>query len=237
MTVTSAPMPAPPANSVMRYVISPTRLDSSDAFLFHKTTRRELYDQEWKHYSDTLGADEVIYLNERGELAEGSGPTFRGPWRWHSGVTPPLPSGLLPGVLRAELLGTGKAVEGVLSAEELATAKSVYLGNSVRGLLKALRSAEIKSAILASRRANAGRTGRDFRGLTRHQKHDDRSHRDCAGEQYLARKLAHAAAEREVREWVFIQSRMQGRLVFRHSPVCRATVAHRCACLKANIDQ
>ena len=49
---------------------------SADPFLFHKTTRRELYDGEWKHYNETLGADEVLYLNERGELAEGSRTTI-----------------------------------------------------------------------------------------------------------------------------------------------------------------
>ncbi len=36
---------APGPDAVMRYVVSPTRLDSSDAFFFHKTTRRELYDR------------------------------------------------------------------------------------------------------------------------------------------------------------------------------------------------
>jgi para-aminobenzoate synthetase/4-amino-4-deoxychorismate lyase len=90
-------MPAPVPDAMMLYVVSPTRLDSSDAFLFHKTTRRELYDQEWKHYSDTVGADEVIYLNERGELAEGSRTNIfidRGDGVL---VTPPLPAGLLPG--------------------------------------------------------------------------------------------------------------------------------------------
>jgi para-aminobenzoate synthetase/4-amino-4-deoxychorismate lyase len=135
VTVTSAPMPAPPAPSVMRYIISPTRLDSSDAFLFHKTTRRELYDQEWKHYSETTGADEVLYLNERGELAEGSRTNIfvdRG-----DGVllTPPLPAGLLPGVLRAELLATGRAREAVLFPDDLKPGNQVFLGNSVRGLL------------------------------------------------------------------------------------------------------
>ena len=137
VTVTSAAMPASGPDAVMRYVVSPTRLDSSDAFLFHKTTRRELYDQEWKHYSDTVGADEVVYLNERGELAEGSRTNIfvdRGDGVL---VTPPLPAGLLPGVLRAELLATGRAVEGILSLEDLGGAKAVYLGNSVRGLLKA----------------------------------------------------------------------------------------------------
>lgn len=137
LTVTSVPIAAPIRDAVMRYVVSPTQLDSGDAFLFHKTTRRELYDQEWKHYSDTEGADEVIYLNERGELAEGSRTNIfvdRG-----DGVliTPPLPAGLLPGVLRAELIATGRAVEGILTIEDLEPPRSVYLGNSVRGLMVA----------------------------------------------------------------------------------------------------
>ena len=71
-TITSTPHPASGAGRVMRFAVSATRLDSADPFLFHKTTRRELYDREWQHYSETVGADEVIYLNERGELAEGS---------------------------------------------------------------------------------------------------------------------------------------------------------------------
>jgi para-aminobenzoate synthetase/4-amino-4-deoxychorismate lyase len=137
VTVTSAPISAGTAPVVMRYVISPTRLDSTDAFLFHKTTRRELYDQEWKHYSETTGADEVLYLHERGELAEGSRTNIfvdRG-----DGVllTPPLPAGLLPGVLRAELLASGRAREAVLRADDLKAGGKVFLGNSVRGLLRA----------------------------------------------------------------------------------------------------
>jgi para-aminobenzoate synthetase/4-amino-4-deoxychorismate lyase len=129
-------LPAAAANAVMRYVVSPTRLDSADAFLFHKTTRRELYDQEWKHYSDTTGADEVLYLNERGELAEGSRTNI---FVERNGVliTPPLPAGLLPGVLRAELIASGRAVEGVLRLEDLTSGDRVYLGNSVRGLIPA----------------------------------------------------------------------------------------------------
>lgn len=136
ITVTSAPLPSAVPGLEMTYVVSPTRLDSSDAFLFHKTTRRELYDQEWKQYSDTVGADEVIYLNERNELAEGSRTNIFVE-RGGRLVTPPLPAGLLPGVLRAELIATGRAVEGVLTLQDLAAAEKVYLGNSVRGLVPA----------------------------------------------------------------------------------------------------
>ncbi len=137
-TVTSTPLPAPKADTVMRFVLSDTRLDSADPFLFHKTTRRELYDREWKQASETLGADEVLYLNERGELAEGSRTSIFVE-RGGRLMTPPLSSGLLPGVLRAELLAQGNAVESVLSLDDLETADAVYLGNSVRGLVRAER--------------------------------------------------------------------------------------------------
>ena len=136
VTVTAAEQPAQTPGSVMRYVISDTRLDSTNAFLFHKTTRRELYDREWQHYAETLKADEVLYLNERGELAEGS-RTNVFVQRGGKLLTPPLSSGLLPGVLRRELLLNGKAEEAVLTVEDLARADVVYVGNSVRGLVQA----------------------------------------------------------------------------------------------------
>ena len=136
VTVTHAPQPATPAGTVWRFVVSPTRLSSADAFLYHKTTRRDVYDREWAHYHDTAGADEVIYLNERDEVAEGSRTNI---FIQKSGklLTPALSSGLLPGTLRAELLAAGRAEEAVLTLADLATADGIYLGNSVRGLVAA----------------------------------------------------------------------------------------------------
>jgi para-aminobenzoate synthetase/4-amino-4-deoxychorismate lyase len=126
--------PAPATLPVMRYVISDTRVNSADVFLYHKTTRRDVYDGEWKHYSETAGADEVIYLNERGELAAGSRTNI---FLKTDGklLTPALGSGLLPGVLRAQLLASGQAREAVLTIKDLEAADEVFLGNSVRGLL------------------------------------------------------------------------------------------------------
>ncbi len=123
--------------SVMRYVISPTRLNSADPFLYHKTTRRELYDSEWRKYHEEVGADEVIYLNQDGELAEGSRTSI---FLERDGVlvTPALSVGLLPGTLRAELLASGRAVEGRLRVDDLKRGDACcYLGNSVRGLVRA----------------------------------------------------------------------------------------------------
>ncbi|MGQ0456434.1 MAG: aminodeoxychorismate synthase component I [Hyphomicrobium sp.] len=136
MSVTTALQPATASDAVMRYVVSDTRLSSADLFLYHKTTRRDLYDGEWKHFSETLGADEVIYLNDRGELAEGSRTTI---FIERNGKleTPELGSGLLPGTLRAVLIAEGRATEARLTMKDLNQADAVFLGNSVRGLVRA----------------------------------------------------------------------------------------------------
>jgi para-aminobenzoate synthetase/4-amino-4-deoxychorismate lyase len=136
ISVTTVPQPPAASDAVMRYVVSDTRLNSSDLFLYHKTTRRELYDREWKHFAETLGADEVIYINEHGELAEGSRTSI---FIEREGrlLTPRLAAGVLPGTLRAALIDEGRAEEARLSIQDLNGASAIYLGNSVRGLIRA----------------------------------------------------------------------------------------------------
>ncbi len=136
VSVTITPIEATTKDLVIGYVISETRLDSADALLYHKTTRRELYDREWQLHHDTHGADDVIYLNENGALAEGSRSTV---FIEKDGqlLTPALENGLLPGTLRAELLATGKAKEANLTLADLDHAEAIYLGNSVRGMQRA----------------------------------------------------------------------------------------------------
>jgi para-aminobenzoate synthetase/4-amino-4-deoxychorismate lyase len=136
VSVTATAQPAPSADAMMRYVISDTRLNSADLFLYHKTTRRELYDREWQHYSNTLGADEVIYLNETGELCEGSRTTIFVE-RGGKLVTPRLSAGVLPGTLRAALLDQARVEEGRLTVDDLNRSDAIFLGNSVRGLVRA----------------------------------------------------------------------------------------------------
>ena len=120
----------------MHWVLAPEPVSSSDIFLRHKTTRRHRYDDDWQRLANTQGADDVLYRNERGELTEGS-RTNVFIERGGRLLTPPIGSGLLPGVLRAELLATGRAVEHVLDLADLSNGDAVYLGNSVRGLVKA----------------------------------------------------------------------------------------------------
>ena len=136
ITLTSVAMASPTEPATMRYAVSEHRIDSGDVLLFHKTTVRQLYDGEHARYGDLYGCDEVLFLNERGELAEGSRTNI---FIARGGVlvTPPLESGLLPGTLRAELLGNGEAREAILFPADLGAGNDVYLGNSLRGLVRA----------------------------------------------------------------------------------------------------
>ena len=98
-------------------------VDSSDRFLFHKTTRRR-------------SGDDVIFWNERGEVTESSianvvvsidGQLF----------TPPLESGLLAGVFRNQLLAEGQIKERTISVKELQSISDFFLINSVRKWIRA----------------------------------------------------------------------------------------------------
>jgi len=145
--ITNTALPAGSEIAQMIYVISKHRVATANPFLYHKTTMRDLYDGEWAAMHERFGAHEVVFLNERGEVAEGSRTNI---FARVGGklLTPPLTSGLLPGTLRADLLARGDAEEGVLTPQDLARAETVYLGNSVRGLTPAR---EVK--IPAARRA------------------------------------------------------------------------------------
>ena len=116
------------------YRISPRRLHSGDMLLRHKTSWREFYDDD-RASANRAGCDEVIYLNERDELVEGSSTNIflRIAGRL---LTPAASCGPLDGCLRRALLEKGECSEAVLHPSDLENAE-VYLGNSLRGLIRA----------------------------------------------------------------------------------------------------
>jgi 4-amino-4-deoxychorismate lyase len=122
-------------DAVWQLKIATTRLASGNPLLRHKTTRREIYDAARAEFSREE-ADEVILLNERGEVCEGTITNIfvdtndGGPL-----LTPAVECGLLPGVLRAEMIEQGQAKEAILTVDDLHTAKAVHVGNSLRGLI------------------------------------------------------------------------------------------------------
>jgi branched-subunit amino acid aminotransferase/4-amino-4-deoxychorismate lyase len=127
----AVPIEPEPAEKIWRVGLARQRFDSRDPLLRHKTTRRDIYETA---LAEVQGCDEVIFLNERDEVCEGARTNvFIGDedalW------TPPLSSGLLPGVLRADLLARGQAREKILRLADLR--ENFHIGNSLRGLLRA----------------------------------------------------------------------------------------------------
>jgi para-aminobenzoate synthetase/4-amino-4-deoxychorismate lyase len=115
--------------------ISPKRINPNDPFLYHKTTKRELYEEELAK-AKKEGFFEVIFQNLHSEITEGS-ITNIFILKNSMFYTPPVKCGLLPGVLREHLFITGKAKEKLLYRADIFGADKVYIGNSVRGLCEA----------------------------------------------------------------------------------------------------
>ena len=126
----SSPDPSAPS---WQLALAANPIPSSNRFLFHKTTRREVYDAARR---ERPGADDVILWNERGEVTESTiaNVVVRFGEEW---LTPPISCGLLAGVFREELLERGVLREQVLTPDDLAKADAVWLINSVRGWIPA----------------------------------------------------------------------------------------------------
>lgn len=124
------------SDSVGKVDFAAEKTDSSSPWLFHKTTRREIYDRAWAQ-ARSAGLVDLIFCNEKEEVTEGaiSNLIVEKNGRF---FTPPLDCGLLPGVMRARLLEdeTGLEIEQrVLSEDDLRQADCIYLCNSVRGVV------------------------------------------------------------------------------------------------------
>lgn len=132
-SLAAAALDAVPANQITDW--ASFALHSNDPRLRHKSSARAFYDTALK-VAMSAGLFDVIFCNERGELCEGTRSNLflemdDGPLR-----TPALHCGLLPGVLRAQLLHAGRAVEAVLKKEDLLKARRIWLGNALRGLIE-----------------------------------------------------------------------------------------------------
>ncbi|MFL9914396.1 aminodeoxychorismate synthase component I [Paraburkholderia fungorum] len=112
--------------------------DAHDPLMRHKTTRRAEYDRGWRE-AEAKGAFDTLFFNERGELTEGGRSNvfvkFEGRW-W----TPPLASGVLPGVMRGVLLDDDTdlhAAERVLTRADVQKAEALLVCNALRGAVRA----------------------------------------------------------------------------------------------------
>lgn len=113
---------------------------ATDRFLRHKTTRRALYDTAFGH-AQRHGFADSLFRNTRQEITEGAIhnviASIEGEW-----ITPPLESGVLPGVYRRHLLQQSRVSERVLNLSDLLRAEEILICNSVRGLRRVIHLAE-----------------------------------------------------------------------------------------------
>ncbi|TIV95199.1 MAG: hypothetical protein E5V85_21565 [Mesorhizobium sp.] len=135
-TASAQPYEPLPAGKVWRLQLARVRLDSGDTLLRHKTSRRDTYQRARAEYLATR-ADEVLLANERGELCEGTITNLFADFGDGVLATPRLDCGLLPGILRGTLLDEGRTVEAIYTFDDLKSAKAIFVGNSLRGLIPA----------------------------------------------------------------------------------------------------
>ncbi|MCM8730955.1 aminodeoxychorismate synthase component I [Hephaestia sp. GCM10023244] len=123
-------LPAAPAGPVAVGIV-PAPFAATDVRCRHKTSDRAAYDRP----RTNAGTFEVAFVDAHGFLTEGSFSSLFVA-RGDTLVTPPLARGLLPGVLRAELIDTGRAIEGDLTPADLEG--GFFIGNALRGLIPAV---------------------------------------------------------------------------------------------------
>ena len=125
-----SPLPPVPSGPV-GVAVTPLPVRPDDWRLAHKSGDRAFYDAARR----ATGAFECLFVRPDGLLTEGS---FTSQFVERGGrlLTPPLARGLLPGVLRAELIENGLAEEADLSIGDLG--QGFLVGNSLRGLLPAV---------------------------------------------------------------------------------------------------
>ena len=123
------PDEAPTDGRCLPLSVSTTPVDSADSFLIHKTSRREAYDRAVAEVPEGVSP---LLVNELGHITESAianivyqmdGSLF----------TPPVTDGLLPGVLRDELIDEGTVSERSLPVSDIEKVESWWLINSLRG--------------------------------------------------------------------------------------------------------
>ena len=139
-TPTLTELPPTPLQNVASAVeivdFAPEKIESNGPWRFHKTTIRKKYDAAYQQAREE-GLFEYIFCNSVGEITEGciTNVIVYSEGRY---LTPPVASGLLPGVMREHLLKSSHVplVEKVLTRQDIISAEALFVCNSVRGLVR-----------------------------------------------------------------------------------------------------
>ncbi|WKA53569.1 aminodeoxychorismate synthase component I [Planococcus shixiaomingii] len=121
-----------PVSQPVVCTLAASPVDSSDPFLFHKTTHRSVYEA---HTNAEPDAFSVLLWNEKEELTEFTigNLVFEKDGKFY---TPPVSCGLLAGTFRQFLLDNKKIEEKKIYKNDLANYDAIWFINSVRGWLK-----------------------------------------------------------------------------------------------------
>ena len=123
---------APPGSLAAEYrmKLAARPVNSTNPFLYHKTTNRGTYESA---LADATDCEDILLWNEKGELTESCIANLV--VELDGGLyTPPVACGLLPGVYRETLLLQGKISERIILLEDLPASSRIFLINSVRGM-------------------------------------------------------------------------------------------------------
>ena len=111
-----------------RVALAPSPIDEHSPWLFNKTTSRGVYETARRLRPDV---DDVLLWNARDEITESSVANLVIELDGVR-ITPPVASGLLPGVYREELLCHDALHERVVTRGDLSRADRLWLINSLR---------------------------------------------------------------------------------------------------------
>ena len=119
-----------PLPSLIRINVSSKKINTQNKFQYFKTTNRNLYNS-FLNYNRDNNFFETIFLNEKNELAEG---TITNIFLKKNNifVTPPIDSGILNGLYRADKIKNENVEERKLFLEDLLNCSEAILTNSVR---------------------------------------------------------------------------------------------------------
>jgi para-aminobenzoate synthetase/4-amino-4-deoxychorismate lyase len=128
LTFEARPVEIQEKSKNLRVCLAKGPIDSSQFFLFHKTTERAIYEAAREGLEDF---DDILLYNEAGDLTEFTIGNLvvelNGQW-----LTPPISCGVLPGTFRADLLETGQVLERTIPVRRLKDCTQIFRVNSIR---------------------------------------------------------------------------------------------------------
>jgi para-aminobenzoate synthetase/4-amino-4-deoxychorismate lyase len=124
--------------------LSAKRVDSLSTFYFHKTSHRQLFQEEFARAQEE-GLFDIIFQNELNEITEGCISNLV-LYKDGQYFTPEVSSALLAGTMRRKLLTDNKPIvkERLLSLDDLQKAEAIFCCNSVRGVVQVRLTEELR---------------------------------------------------------------------------------------------